>query len=140
MSEQLTRNFSRHEFACDRGICDHCGGVSPITPKLVSVVQAMRDEINARRGIIEKAQEIKFTINSGFRCGRHNRAVGGAPNSQHTNGNACDIAKPDGVDIQELSYIAEDILGPMGGAIGLYDTFIHVDVRKDGPKRWDFRG
>lgn len=140
MSEKITRNFRRDEFACDNGLCDRCGGVAPINPKVVATAQAIRDELNARRGITSVADEIKLGINSGFRCKPKNRDVGGAPNSQHLHGNACDIAKPEGVTIDELSDIAEDILGPMGGAIGLYDTFIHIDIRYNGPKRWDFRG
>jgi zinc D-Ala-D-Ala carboxypeptidase len=32
-----------------------------------------------------------ITINSGFRTVEHNAAIGGAPNSQHLRGEACDI-------------------------------------------------
>lgn len=137
MPEKLSKNFWRHEFACDGGGCNHCGGVAPISRDLVYFIQIMRNILNERAP--EGAPEVKFNINSGFRCVYKNDAENGKENSQHLHGLACDIAKPEGVSIEEFSELAEDVLGTEGGGIGLYDTFIHIDVRKNGPARWDRR-
>lgn len=37
-----------------------------------------------------------ITVSSGFRCAKHNKAIGGAKQSRHTVGDACDmVASPD---------------------------------------------
>ena len=67
-----------------------------------------------------------ITINSGYRCQKHNKNVGGAKNSRHTQGMACDIVVK-GVKPKEVAKFAETI-GIRG--IGLYDTFVHIDSRE----------
>ncbi len=68
----------------------------------------------------------------------HNRDVGGVPDSQHLLGRAADIV------VQKLhpdcvAAIAETIPAFSNGGIGRYDDFTHLDVREDGPNRWDER-
>lgn len=118
----LTKNFNRAEFACKGQNC--CGNSAPVSVRLVHAIQALRDKLG-----------VPLTINSGFRCVKHNKAVGGAASSQHLYGTAADI-KAKGITPAELFGIAEQ-LGLFDG-IGLYDWGIHVDVR--GVKaRWDYR-
>lgn len=68
-----------------------------------------------------------FIVNSGYRTKSHNKAVGGSPNSSHLKGLAVDIHCPDSQF--RYSVIKEAIkLGI--DRIGIYKTFIHIDVDK----------
>lgn len=122
----LSKNFSRKEFACQGKDC--CGGSSPIDSRLVDALQLFRDKIGK-----------PLKVNSGFRCITHNAIVGGEPDSQHTKGYAADIAIVDGMTVEQMRGTAETIGAFQYGGIGLYNTFIHLDVRPDGPARWDYR-
>lgn len=73
-------------------------------------------------------------INSGYRCSWHNAQVGGVKNSYHVQGMAADL-KVEGVESARLAELAEQV-GFTG--IGIYPTFIHVDVR-DQPAKWFFK-
>ena len=118
----LSRNFSRSEFACKGTAC--CSHSAPITTELITALEALRDKVG-----------MEIRIMSGFRCRTHNKAVGGALNSYHTLGMAADIQcahlKP-----AEL-YAVADKLGVFGG-VAIYPTFVHVDVRKSS-WRADYR-
>lgn len=105
---QLTANFNLREFACR-----HCGMVR-LDPALVDKLQQLRDRVG--RPII---------ITSGYRCEAHNRAVGGAANSQHLLGKAADI-QVEGMGPAALAAHAE-VIG--FGGIGIYGNFVHVDTR-----------
>lgn len=121
--EDLTKNFNRSEFACKGKNC--CGGAAPVSLKLVQGLQALRDAIGR-----------PLTVNSGFRCLKHNGAVGGAKSSRHCLGTAADVALPKGFDAMRLAALAQGL--ELFDGIGLYDTFVHFDVR--GVKaRWDYR-
>ena len=80
-------------------------------------------------------------INSAYRCPKHNAKVGGAEKSQHLTGLAADIVC-DTVPPRMLANIVEELMKdgriPNGG-IGRYDSFTHVDIRSNGPARWDNR-
>lgn len=79
-------------------------------------------------------------INSGYRTAAHNRAVGGASNSQHVKGAAADITvKKDGnvVDAALICCLCQ-MLGFRG--IGYISSrSVHVDVRSSGSYRGDER-
>lgn len=106
---RLTANFNLTEF-----VCRHCGTVK-IDPELVRRLQALRDEVGQ-----------PVIITSGYRCPEHNRAVGGAEQSQHLFGRAADIYVPK-MDTEELAKIADKYFAD--GGLGVYDTFVHVDTR-----------
>ena len=115
----LTKNFSRHEFACHCGCC-----CADVVPELVEHLQSLRDLIGQ-----------PVIVVSGCRCPTHNAAVDGARNSQHMAGRAADV-RVKGMSPAELKRLAETILNFRYGGIGLYDTFVHLDVRPNGPARW----
>ena len=115
----ISKNFKREEFACKCGC-----GFDTVDVKLMEVLQWLRYVLDA-----------PITITSGCRCSDHNNKIGGSKLSQHKLGRAADIKtgyKP--------QYVA-DILNEMYEdeiSIGVYDTFVHVDTRTDGGKRWGF--
>lgn len=111
----LRKNFSAYEFRCGDG----CGLTNP-TPELLDALQRLRDAVGK-----------PLTIVSGSRCVRHNRAVGGATNSQHPRGRAADIpggyATP--VQVRDAGFHG---CGMRGGRV------IHVDVTP-GRSFWMFQ-
>lgn len=113
---KLQNNFTVNEFACHGNGC--CTTVK-IDDSLAAYVQKIRDHFGK-----------PVTINSGYRCPTHNKAVGGASGSYHAKGMAADIVVQ-GVAPAEVAKYAESI-GIKG--IGLYETakdgyFVHVDTR-----------
>jgi uncharacterized protein YcbK (DUF882 family) len=124
----LTPNFTWAEFACR---CGQCGGEFPKSVRnqllrLAPALQALRDKVGPVR------------ITSGYRCPRHNTAVGGARASQHVLGLAADIVSRTHAPAQ-LAEVAETIPAIAAGGIGLYPSWVHVDVRTNGRARWDNR-
>jgi len=112
----LTAKFSLAEFRCRCG----CGG-DHIDMKLVHALQQLRDIIGR-----------PLWVNSGFRCARHNRIVGGAPASQHTLGRAVDVR---GAPVSTIVAAAMQVPAFRAGGIGAYREWVHLDVR-DGRARW----
>lgn len=76
-------------------------------------------------------------INSGYRTPEYNKRIGGAKNSQHTKGTACDITCKTKTPKQLHAIILKLISqGKMhNGGLGLYPGFVHYDVRRT-PARW----
>lgn len=107
---QLSTNFNSREFNCKCGKCES----TLIDTQLVNYLQLIRNHFGK-----------PVTIDSGYRCADHNKAVGGASGSKHTLGQAADIVV-NGVEPKEVAKYAESI-GVKG--IGLYDSFTHVDTR-----------
>ncbi len=111
----LTKNFNRCEYACKCGC-----GLDRVHPALAALVQRIRDIIDE-----------PVMINSGCRCAKHNKAVGGAEQSRHLKCMAADIrAKTISArslyDIIMTAY-HEGFLPELGGISG-YNSFVHVDV------------
>lgn len=119
----LSKNFSRSEFACKGTNC--CGHSAPVHPELISALQALRDQLN-----------LPLSITSGFRCNRHNEFVGGAARSFHTLGMAADVACPEGMTAEDLAQAVEAIPAFQQGGIGIYPSWVHLDVRTTGKARW----
>jgi uncharacterized protein YcbK (DUF882 family) len=76
-----------------------------------------------------------LVILSGYRCPAHNQAVGGASLSQHVQGLAADVASKAKTPAA-IAKAAEAIPQFKAGGIGTYKTWVHVDVRRNGPARW----
>lgn len=70
-------------------------------------------------------------VNSGYRCPELNAAVGGVPSSQHTKGEAADIACENPVQMAQLAY---DMHLPYDQLI-LYPTFVHISHKLSGQQR-----
>lgn len=109
--------FRVREFACKNG-----DDVVLVDLALAALLNDIRKEIGK-----------PVIINSAYRPYAYNFAVGGSSNSKHVYGMAADI-RVNGVTPMELAVVAEKLLNNSGG-IGLYGTFVHVDVREDR-SRW----
>lgn len=89
------------------------------------------DQILIDDELVEKLQVIRsyygraVIINSGYRTPAYNKKIGGATNSQHCLGKACDIHL-NGIKPTELFEFAKKI-GFTG--VGLYSWGVHVDTR-----------
>ena len=134
-----TRNFSDAEFACKCGKTGngYCGGNNWVKQELLEGLQALRNIINAERRR-EGQKEVGIVIVSGCRCEAHNKAVGGAKQSQHLYGTAADIYIPEYTPAQILEYIDRHRLFTGVGTYKGKNT-VHVDVRDGlaGPQaRW----
>ncbi len=71
---------------------------------------------------------ITFNINSGFRCPKHNKEVGGSPTSSHLKGLAVDIK----ADTSRKRYLVVKALIQAGfNRIGIGENFVHVDLDLD---------
>lgn len=115
-SLQLSPHFNINEFHC------HCNypecRVTYLDSDLIEYLEKKRTQIGK-----------PFKVNSGFRCEKHNRDVGGKPRtkkskgSEHMRGLAADIVVK-GEDMRKLADLFEDADG-----LGRYSNFVHVDVR-----------
>jgi len=114
---KISPNFSRKEFACKCGC-----GLDTVDVELIQIAELVRSKVGS------------FTPNSGIRCEYHNNIVGGGKESQHLYGKAMDIPCESAKEVYEWL----DGLYPNKYGIGLYNTFIHVDVRSCRA-RWDNR-
>ena len=128
---KLTNNFNKSEFECKCG-CEMPSDVLANIKIVAENLQILRDYIQA-----------PITVNSAYRCEKHNRRVGGAVNSQHLLGKASDIVAhgftPDEVfDIVQNLRRNPMVKGVIFQGLGRYNTFLHVDIRKNYAT-WDYR-
>lgn len=115
---KLSKNFTVKEFACSDGT-----DTVFISLALVNLLQKIRDHFG--KAVI---------INSAYRTEAHNKSIGGATYSQHKYGLAADI-HINGVAPKEIAAYVETLM-PSSGGIGIYKSFIHVDVRRV-KSRWN---
>ena len=117
--------FRKEEFLCR---CGKCEIPAEVEANIVALVENVLDPLREKYG-----KPIK--VNSGYRCPKHNLAVGGATQSQHMKGEAADIAPMDG-DARELERLVEIIKqnGKWNQMI-VYPTFVHVSWKRFGPNR-----
>ena len=115
---KLSAHFRVREFAC-------ADGSDPVfvSPRLVEVLEAVRQHFGA-----------PVHVNSGYRTVSYNASLkNSSPKSQHCSGLAADFWV-EGAAPAEVCAVADSLLGDHGG-IGLYDSFVHIDVRA-GKARW----
>lgn len=110
---RISAHFTYEELACR-----HCG-VASYDPVLLCCLEELRRIVGRPLRIV-----------SGYRCPQHNRAVGGAPRSQHVLGRAADIPRGYATERQAA---AAGFLGV--GMRGPWAT--HVDVRSTRA-RWTY--
>lgn len=113
----LSTNFKVKEFACT-------DGTDPIfiDTDLVAILQKIRNHFGK-----------PVTITSAYRTPPRNKAVGGTNYSQHLYGRAADISVKATAPKSVAAYVEK--LLPGKGGIGIYSTFVHVDVRST-KARW----
>ena len=117
---RLSEHFTDSELACD------CCHVAVVTPGLLEALEALR------------AKSGPLVPTSGYRCPKHNKAVGGAPNSYHQRGMAADL-HPLRITPMALALLALDTPGIRGVGLDEARGFVHVDTRPT-PHRWRYKG
>ena len=125
------RWFKEKEFACR---C--CGELPPFARENIeALVRNVLDPVREKLGR-------PIVVNSGYRCEKHNKDVGGVRNSQHMKGEAADIA-PAGFKSSsvpefksELERLKQLIVenGKFDQLI-TYPTFLHVSFKRTGGNR-----
>lgn len=117
--QQLSEHLKRTEVQC------HCGcGFADMKPGMVHLFERIRALCCQIKG-----RDVPIIVNSGCRCREHNKAIGGAKNSQHVRGNALDLRCPDGFTIDAFAGVCDTL--NQTGAVIVYRkrNFIHVDDR-----------
>ena len=116
---KLSEHFDSSEFECHCGKC----AMPAIDSDLLELLEIVRSHFGKPVG-----------ITSGYRCEAHNKAVGGAKNSQHCQGIAADITVK-GITPSVVHEFLSEILDGRGG-LGLYSGWVHVDTRASSA-RWN---
>ena len=114
---RLAPHFRVREFACSDGT-----DTVFVAPELVEVLEEIRSHFGRPVRVL-----------SGYRTETKNKAVGGAAYSRHKYGMAADITV-EGAAPSAVAAYAETLLPDRGG-IGVYGSFVHVDVRPER-SRW----
>ena len=121
---QLTPHFSLAELQCK------CGCTTPT--QIVA-------ELKKTAVFLEKVRvwlgNRSMTVNSGYRCSKHNAAVGGEPNSFHMRGYACDFTVAGLTPQQAQDYLDRKGSPVENSGLGRYGKFTHID-RRNGRARW----
>ena len=113
---KISKHFTRDEIKC---FCQ-CG-LDTMDGATLMLADECRDFVGE-----------PITPSSGARCRSHNKAVGGVTTSQHVKCRAMDLPVKDPKAL--FDYLTEKYPGKYG--IGLYKTFVHIDSRTSGGKRW----
>jgi len=121
----LTKNLSRHEFACECG----CGFDT-----------ADFDLVNALQNCVDHFTGCYVVISGPNRCATHNKTVGGADNSMHQFGKAADfklytLKTREQIDPSLVYDYLDDKYSNRCG-IGIYHNRVHFDVRSEFA-RWE---
>ena len=114
MTIDFTKDFKYSEI-----MCPCCKKIRPIDPKLIYLLQSLREKID---------RPIYISIGGGLRCRAYNKRIGGYKYSPHMAGKAVDIHAKN-MGIIDLAIVAKEI---GFSRIGLYpyNHFIHVDTVK----------
>lgn len=115
---RLSKHFWLKEFQCKDG------------SKYVNIDYNLIKELEKLRTALGKP----ISITSGYRTQEYNKSVGGVDNSQHLLGKAADI-QVKGYTPEQVYQVAQQL---KFNGIGIYETFIHLDVRDS--KRVVWRG
>ena len=118
--EYITKNFKTAEFACP------CCDAVKMDIDFVKTLQLLRDEYGS-----------PMRINSGFRCEKHNKKVGGSDSSSHLWGMARDISVTDSILRYRMIQCAQKV-GIL--RMGIAKDFIHFDTdyKKKTPVIWTY--
>jgi len=112
--------FKKEDFLCRCGKCEMPAEVEGNLMALVeNVLEPAREKLGG-----------PIIVNSGYRCERHNRDVGGVANSQHLRGEAADIRCADNKRLAKIIVEADRF-----DQLIIYPTFIHVSFKRLGANR-----
>jgi len=117
----VSEHFLMSDFICP--CCDRLK-IVPAFYRHVGLLEALMSRVG-----------FPLVVTSGYRCGRHNRRVGGSAKSWHLLF-ATDVAPEDG-GADRVMAIYEAALDSAFGGIGRYDGHVHLDLR---PERLIWRG
>lgn len=109
-------NFNINEMACG---CDECTDIDDCYTNCVKTLTVLQ----LLRGVLQ----MPITINSGWRCAKHNKAVSGSEGSRHLVGLAADISTANWSQ-QDID-TAKDWLTENRVFWINYDRHIHIDLR-----------
>lgn len=119
LTYQITDNFTLKELLTNNPVNSY----TKLHKTLILRLQKIRDKL-----------ESPIIILSTYRDFYYNKRVLGSSKSEHINGNAIDF-KVQNLDEAKKTLLDDYENGLLNGGLGLYDTFIHIDV---GKKRfWD---
>lgn len=116
--------FNEKEF-----VCRCCGELPPFARENIeALVENVLDPLRERYGK-------PIIVNSGYRCAKHNKEVGGAPRSQHMAGEAVDI-RPIANYTNELKRLRQLIIESRNfDQLIVYKNFLHVSWKRQGKNR-----
>ena len=122
---KLTEHFYAQEFKCKCGSPHEYVVNDNLVDRLERLYKKLGNTIYGVSAVV---------INSGYRCAKHDKAVGGTGEGQHTIGTAADIICYDKnkklIPSKVICCVAQDVGFP---AIAKIDnTAVHVDVRTYG--------
>lgn len=116
---KITNNFNSIEFACKDGT-KVPSELKENMIELAENLQVLRDELS-----------VSISINSGYRTPTHNKRIGGVKGSFHLKAMAGDL-NAKGVKPLKVAKTIKRLIkeGKMkAGGLGLYNTFVHYDIR-----------
>lgn len=118
---KVSEHFKLREFKCNDN-----SRVVVLNSELVAVLETVRRHFGTA-----------IKIDSGYRTVAYNSTLkNSSPKSQHTHGNAADIVVSGIKPIDVYNYLNKTHPNTYG--IGIYNTFVHIDVRPT-KSRWDCR-
>jgi zinc D-Ala-D-Ala carboxypeptidase len=101
-----------------------------ISCKLLDGLQQLRNNVGVPLYV---NQPDKGLFRRGFRTVQDNKAAGGVHNSQHLLGRAADVDAGGEMTPYALAQEAKKIECFKKGGIIIYRSFVHLDVRPNGP-------
>ena len=123
---KVSENFVVMEFRCK---CCNLVNVGAGFWMLVEHLQALREHLGK-----------PCIIHSGYRCPKHNAAVGGVDESAHSRGEGVDVHFKDVSHIEVARAAAAQPEFFSLGGIGLSGGWVHLDVMRWGtPRRWGWK-
>ena len=101
---------------------------SRVKPQVVTNLEQVSQEVG-----------YQLQVTSGYRSPEYNARVGGAKASQHVQGNATDIVQS-GLTVEQRQAFISAAIDAGFTAIGVYNTFTHVDIRGGALRAWGDTG
>tara|TARA_R110000850_G_C9815426_1_gene451913 strand:+ start:432 stop:818 length:387 start_codon:yes stop_codon:yes gene_type:complete len=123
---KLTKNFNKSEFESKDG--------SEMPNEVFYNIQKVANQLQILRNYLGRS----IRVNSAYRSPKHNASIGGVKNSQHVLGKASDIVVA-GLTTTEVYKVIEELIDKgdmLQGGLGLYNSFVHYDIR-GSRARWD---